>query len=345
MLGCNYPTDLPIRYETEHLQIGTEFDDAAFCRGDLLELERRISRIEDELEITLDETYTVYVWSDESWWEGAVRNCDADDALGCTRKNRATIWTTRFALEHELVHAVLGQSRLHPFFEEGLAEVYGGRQTRFGSSAPSANSNTDRATADIGTAAHFIRWLRERWGPHGLARLARTKDGFDEFEAIYGMSIDEAEQLYFAEAPYAYAAFDDCDAPDLPPADFDGWVDPIELDCELGDDTRSAGEGILVHRTLTIFEPGNYSVWTDGEWFDIYRCGTRFESAPGPDAWAEDVPSSHAGYPSPAYRHYVGAKVHDLYFEAGRHDIGVGILGHTRGVAKVEIWPSLARTP
>jgi len=346
LLGCNFPTELPIRYETEHLEIGTEFDDSLFCRGDLLELERRVARTEDELEFTLKETYTVYVWSDESWGSGAAKNCGPGDALGCTRKSRATIWTTRFSLEHELVHAVIGKSRLHPFFEEGLAEVYGGGQTRFGQSAPSANSSTDRASADVQTAAHFLRWLRERWGPHYLALLARTEDGFDDFEAVYGMSINAAEQLYFAEAPYAYAAFDDCDAGDLAAADIaDRWVDQIELDCDAGADTLNAGDGIIVHRSLNISEAGYYSVMTDGEWFDIYRCGARFEDVPGPDSWADDVPSSHAGYPSSAYRHYLGAEVHHLFFEVGRHDIGVGILGHGQGVANVAIWPSLAPTP
>ena len=264
LLGCNFPTELPIRYETEHLEIGTEFDDSLFCRGDLLELERRVARTEDELEFTLKETYTVYVWSDESWGSGAAKNCGPGDALGCTRKSRATIWTTRFSLEHELVHAVIGKSRLHPFFEEGLAEVYGGGQTRFGQSAPSANSSTDRASADVQTAAHFLRWLRERWGPHYLALLARTEDGFDDFEAVYGMSINAAEQLYFAEAPYAYAAFDDCDAGDLAAADIaDRWVDQIELDCDAGADTLNAGDGIIVHRSLNISEAGYYSVMTD----------------------------------------------------------------------------------
>src|SRR5690606_29555377 len=123
-----------------------------------------------------------------------------------------------------------------------------------------------------------------------------------------------------------------------------GWIDTLALDCETGADTRSAGEGMIVHRTLKVVEPGYYSVSTDGEWFDIYRCGDRFD-APALDPWLEDVPSSHAGYPDPAYRHYAGGEVHDLYFEAGRHDIGVGILGHDQGVANVAIWPTLAPTP
>jgi hypothetical protein len=240
----------------------------------------------------------------------------------------------------------MGRSGLHPFFKEGLAELYGGQQTRFGFSAPSANETTDRTTTDIRTATHFLRWLREHWGPHPLARLAHEgNDGFRQFESIYGMTIEEAEQLYFMQAPYAYASLYDCQDPELASAEIvDGWIDTISLDCEAGVDTRSAGEGIIVHRTVEVPEPGYYSVSTDGEWFDIYRCADRFD-APAPVSWLEDVPSSHAGYPDPAYRHHAGGELHDLYFEAGRHDIGVGILGHDRGIANVAIWPTLAPTP
>jgi hypothetical protein len=346
IIGCNYPTELPIEYETEHLRIGTEPDDAPLCRGDLIALEHQLARIEDELELELAETYTVYIWSEETWWAGAINNCPGETSLGCTMPSRAIMWTTRGALGHELVHAVMGRSSLHPFFEEGLAELYGGQQTRLGLSAPSANEDTHRNTTDVRTATHFLRWLREQWGPHPLARLAHDgQDGFSDFESIYGMTIEEAEQLYFAEAPYAYASLYDCQDLELASAEIvDGWIDTITLDCETGVDTRSAGEGIIVHRTLEVPEPGYYSVSTNGEWFDIYRCGNRFD-APAPDSWLEDVPSSHAGYPDPAYRHYAGGEVHDLYFEAGRHDIGVGILSHEPGVANVAIWSTLAPIP
>jgi len=346
--GCGYPTDLPIEYKTEHLRIGIEVDEGPLCQGDLLELERQIARTEVELEIELKKTYKVYIWGDETWYSAAINNCVRDTSFGCIRYHKSTIWTTRWALEHELAHAVMGRSKLHPFFEEALANVYGGRQSHFGVTAPSANENTDRHTIDTKTGTHFVRWLRERWGTHQLARLAKSgKNGFSGFESIYGMTLEEAEQLYFAEAPYAYASLDGCDGPELASAAIiNGWIDTVTLDCKTGVDTRSAGVGIIAHRTLEIPAPGYYSVSTDGEWFDIYRCGDSFDDPSTNDSWStEDVPPSHAGYPSPAYRHYAGGEVHDLYFNAGRHDIGVGVLGHDQGVAHVAIWPSLAPTP
>lgn len=345
LIGCNYPTQLPIEYETEHLRIGTEPDDP-LCQGDLVALEQQIARIEDELELEADKTYKVYIWREETWWAGAMNNCPGEPARGCTQPSRGVIWTTKGALAHEIVHAVVGPSSLHPFFDEGLAELYGSNQTRFGLTAPSANADTQRDTTDVRTATHFLRWLREQWGPHPLAQLVHDgRDGFREFESIYGMTIEEAEQLYFAEAPYAYAALDDCQAPELTSAQIvDGWIDTITLDCATGADTRSSGEGIIVHRTLEVPEPGYYSVSTDGEWFDIYRCGTRFDAS-APDRWLQDAPSSHAGFPDPAYAHYAGGEVHELYLEAGKHDLGVGILGHGQGVANVAIWPTVAPTP
>lgn len=343
--GCAEP-ELPIRYETEHLRIGTEPGDAPLCQGDLVALERQIASIEDELEFELSEVYTVYIWSDETWWAEAIDSCDGEASFGCTRQWQATIWTNRRALQHEIVHAVIGRSSLHPFFKEGLAQLYGGEQTRFGSSAPSANADADDDTADIRTATHFLRWLRERWGSHRLARLAHgDQDGFSEFHSIYGMSMEDAEQLYFAEAPYAYSSLDDCQGPELASAtSVDGWADTITLDCEAGADTRSSGAGILVHRTLVVSEPGYYSLSTDGDWLDVYRCGDRFE-LPAPDLGLDEVPPSHATFPDPAYRHLAGDEVHHLYFEAGRHDLGVGVLGHGEGLANVAIWPTIAPTP
>lgn len=349
-LGCGYPTDLPIRYQTKHLRIGVE-SHAPLCAGDLLALERQIAWIEDELGLELEKTHTIYLWDDESWLEdGAVNNCVSDHAFGCLVYSRRKIWTSRWALEHEVAHAVIGPSKLHDFFNEGLADVYAGRQTQFGYTAPSANATSDGETHDGRTAAHFVGWLREREGPHKLGRLVKSRtDGFEGFEAIYGMSIEEAEQLYFDEAPYAYPAFDECSGPELLASEFiDGWIDQVSLDCAAGVDTRSSGAGIIVRRTLTISESGYYSVSTDGEWFNISRCSGRVDAytpAPDPYWFTEDVPPSHAGYPSPAYRHYTGGEVHHLYFDTGRHDIGVGVLGHDTGVANVAIWPSIASTP
>jgi hypothetical protein len=349
ILGCSYPTDLPITYWTTHLRIGVEPHEP-LCLGDLLALERQIAWIEDELELELEKTHTIYLWSDESWEQGAINNCTSEHALGCIAHTRRKIWTSRGALEHEVAHAVVGWSKLHDFFDEGLADVYAGRQTQFGFTAPSNNINGKRWTTDVRTAAHFLRWLREREGPRKLGRLVESRtDGFEGFQAVYGMTIEEAEQLYFEEAPYAYPAFDECSGPDLLASEFiDGWIDQVSLDCATGEDTRSSGIGIIVHRTLTIPEAGYYSVSTDGEWFDIFRCSGRVGAdvpAPDPDWFTEDVPPSHAGYPSPAFRQYLGGEVHHLYFEVGRHDIGVGILGHDSGVVNVAIWPALAATP
>ena len=344
LLGCH--DTLPIEYETEHLRIGTDLD-APLCEGDLVALEQTIARAEDELGFTLDRTYTVYVWDDFKWWDGPNEACrPSDRAAGCTSREDATIWTAQEKLEHELVHAVV-DVRAHPFFDESVADGYGGYSTQFGRSAPSANADSDWATMDHVTGAHFVRWLRERWGAHRLGRLLRAgEDSFAAFETVYGMTVEEAEQLYFAEAPYAYAPLGDCQAPDLAPAPLvDGWIDRVDFDCIAGHDTRTAGAGMLVHRSVHIPVAGYYAVTTDGDWLDLRRCAERFDDPPAPLGWTADVPDSHATYPSQAYAHYEGGTVHELYFAAGDHDVSVGLLGYDQGSVHVAIWPSLAAHP
>jgi hypothetical protein len=248
------------------------------------------------------------------------------------------------------VHATIGLKRkdIAPFFNEAIADVYGGVQTRFGATAPSGNDGTSWLTADRRTGQHFIRWLRERWGLQSLARLVHAgSQTFAEFDDIYGMSIEDAEAIYFEDAPFGYPSMVGCDGPDLI-WDESGskWYAQLNLSCETEDDTRAAGAGMFVHRTFVVEEPGFYSISTDAYWFDIFRCSPeRIEQPPDSTDWLDDAPVAHAGYPSPSYRHYEGGGVHDLFLEAGTHDIGIGLLGHDAGVAHIAIWPTLGPQP
>lgn len=340
--GCH--TELPIQYETEHLRIGTDLEHP-LCEGDLLALERIIETVEDELSLEMGRVTTVYVWDDDNWLSGPHKNCPSGEStLGCTHYPNPTIWTSTQALDHEIVHAVLGGRQLAPFFEEAIADVYAGRQTRFGNTAPSDNQGTDAASADLTTGRHFVRWLRERWGPEKLGELVRAgRSSFDEFESVYGISLEEADALYFEEAPYGYAAMFGCDGPELVRENDSGWAAEISLDCEAGEDTRVAGIGTIAHRTFTVTEPGYYTIVIEGDWFDIYRCSSeaRIEEAPSLTDHLADAPVHHAGFPDGAYHQYPGPGTQDLFLEAGRHDIGVGVLGYDAAFARVMISPTL----
>jgi hypothetical protein len=346
VLACtSCQVELPIEYETEHLRIGTDLDHP-LCHGDLVALERIIARVEDELSIQMSDVATVYLWDYDRWDPESV-GCRAY-ALGCFRPTSMTIWTSDVALEHEIVHAVVGRSSLAPFFDEGLADVYGGAQTRFGTTAPSANEGTSGATTDRGTGSHFVRWLRELWGPAPLGLLVRADEPTSyAFEAIYGMSIEDAEALYFEAAPYGYPSIYACDGPVLTETHGShGWTGEVALDCGAGTDTRAAALGMRAHRTFHVRDSGYYTVSVDADWFDIFRCSEpRIAERTPHSSFLDDAPVHHATYPSGASRHYFGQGMRDLYLEAGVHDIALGRLGHDQGVARVAIWPALAAQP
>lgn len=342
--GCG--SELPIQYETEHLRIATDFDHP-LCKGDLVALERIISTVEDELSVKMKRVTTVYVWDDDHWHFGPNENCSAT-ALGCINYSTSTIWTSREMLEHELVHAVVATPSLAPFFDEAIADVYAGRQARFGDTAPTANAGTSWLTADRQVGRHFIRWLREQWGAEALGELTRAGgDSFKAFRSVYGVSIEAAEALYFEEAPYGYPSMYGCDGPRLTEQSAGvAWADVLDLDCGAGEDTRVGGIGMSVHRTFVVTEPGFYTFNLDADWFDIFRCsGPRVDQAPLPgEAW-EDAPLHHSAFPSGGYQHYYGRTVRDLYLEAGTHDINIGLLGHDQGTARIAIWPSSGAQP
>lgn len=336
--GCQQDSTLPITYQTEHLNIGVDLDHP-LCQGDLDALERIVYRVEDELEVEMQDITTVYVWDDERWWSGPNQNCDEDAALGCYHFSVGTISTSYAALNHEVVHATLGSRGVHPFFEESVADIHAGDQTRFGTTLPSDNAGADLHSIDHATGRHFVRWLRERWGVHSLARLLDSGEStFENFEGVYGVSLADAQAMYVDDAPFAYPSLHVCTGQMLSGQN-STWTAALELDCDAGSDTRVAGDGMIVHRTFTITTPGRYAISTDGEWFDIFRCSGPRGDEPQPGDDRKDAPVHHAAYPAGAFRHYGGQVVHHLELEAGTHDIGIGLLGHGSGVAQLMISP------
>lgn len=338
MFGCQQDSTLAISYQTEHLDIGVELDHP-LCRGDLDALERIVLEVEDELEVEMQDVTTVYVWDDERWWSGPNQNCQEDAALGCFDVSAGTVSTSYEALNHELVHATMGSRGTHPFFDESVADIYAGDQTRLGSSLPSDSAGTDQYGIDRATGRHFVRWIRERWGLHRLAQLLDSGEStFENFEGVYGVSLADAEAMYVDDAPFGYPSLHVCTAPPLLGQD-STWTAQLGLDCDAGSDTRVAGDGMIMHRTFTIVTPGRYRIRTDADWFDIFRCSGPRADEPQPGDDLKDAPEHHAGYPIGAFHHYTGGVVHQLELDAGTHDIGVGLLGHGSGAAELMIWP------
>jgi hypothetical protein len=335
---------LPVSYETEHLRIGTELDHP-LCAGDLAAFEEIFQRVEVELGLAPDSKISVSIWSDEAWATVAASYCSSPSVLGCFKRQDASIFTSWFAVEHELAHAAIAVPNIPPFFNEALADVYGERQTRFGATAPSDSLELSADDMDQASARHFVMWLRATYGVAKLGELVRSGNAASErFAAIYGLSFAEAEAKYFAEAPYGYPRLGTCSAAPIEFDDeFEGWRAFVNLDCETGSDVRFFGLGPMAERSFVIPVAGHYAVRTDADLIFLNRCATgpieeplRFE-----DFFHEDVPPSYAGTVAEHFRVYEGGAILNLYFEAGKHEIGLLLAGEDTGEAALAIWPAL----
>lgn len=340
---------LPITYETEHLRIGTDLEHP-LCAGDLVAYEQIISRVEDELGLTMKSTFTVSIWSDEAWQAVRKEYCGSDPrTLGCTSYRDNAIYTSWSAVEHEVVHAATPITNLTPFFAEGLADVYSGAQTRFGLTAPADSLDLSSEDVARGTARHFVMWLRETWGDAKLGELAKLgKSAGSRFEDVYGLSFAEAQEMYFANAPWGYPGIYTCGGAPLEFVDeFGGWQSEIAFDCDNGQDVRAYGIGLSIQRTFVIPVAGHYSVSTDAGAILLSRCATGPIEEPLRDGVFrdDDVPPSYAGYPSEDAVFHEGGSIVDLYFEAGKHQITVLIMGYEPDEVNLSIWPTLGPRP
>jgi hypothetical protein len=348
-IACESPP-LPTSYETEHLRIGTDLEHPV-CAGDLVAFEEIIHRVEDELGFSMEEKVSVWIWSDEAWKAVREEYCGSDPrTLGCTSYRENAIYTSWSSVEHELVHAAIPIPNLTPFFAEGLADVYSGAQTRFGLTAPADSLELSGEAMDRWMARHFVRWLRETWGGEKLGELARWgKSAGSRFEAVYGLSFAQAQEMFFAEAPWGYPRLDTCGGAPLDFADdLGGWQAVVDLDCGAGEDVRVAGIGRTARRTFVIPVAGHYSVRTDAAALILSRCATgpTHEAVRYDEFVDDDVPPSYAGQLwSEEFAFYEGGSVLDLYFEAGKHEIGLFLVGYDEGEVNLSIWPTLGPRP
>lgn len=347
LFACEQNPGLPVSYETEHLRIGTDLDHP-LCAGDLIAFEEIIRRTEDELGISMESTFSVSIWSDEAWKSVRPEHC-GPGSLGCTSYDENAIFTSWSMIEHELVHAAIPIPDLTPFYAEGLADVYGRRQTRFGSTLPADSLKLSGTKVDRRTARHFVYWLRETWGGSKLGELAKLGKHADKrFADVYGLSFEEAQAMYFNTAPWGYPPIDSCSGGSVEFADDLGrWEAIVDLDCGTREDVRVVGIGRMARRTFVIPVAGHYSVSTDADAFIISLCamGAIEEPIRFEDNFDDDVPPSYASELSEAFAFYEGGPMLDLYFEAGKHEIGLFLIGYESGEAVFSIWPSLGPRP
>ena len=268
--ACGDGLDLPpLRYQTEHLLIGTDFEQPV-CQGSLSRLERHVKDLERWLGIAVDRKLELY------WYAGSPP-CATEHAEGCYDIDSGVIRTTYSAAQHELAHAV---SHLwgHPdrFYSEGVAEAFSGERSSFGSAQPSKSLGLS-GHVPTKSAAHFVRWLYERQGSMPLSVLFQNSVRTNEASArrafvdAYAESIEEVETRYYAEAPEYYPGLSWCfDDLEVLPWEAGFWRHTVDLDCAsehtLGSGTLSRTVGFDVEiggqYTFEVDAPGRVYVTT-----------------------------------------------------------------------------------
>ena len=120
VLACG--DDLPeIRYETEHLRIGTAFD-APLCQGDLDYYESIVTSLEQQLATSVRDPIEVYLWDTLSYFPES--GWCTEVAIGCY--GDGVVYADSLSIDHELVHAVIDTfADPSPFWDEGAAEALG----------------------------------------------------------------------------------------------------------------------------------------------------------------------------------------------------------------------------
>jgi hypothetical protein len=263
------------RYETEHLRIATDFDEP-LCRGDLDHYESVITQLETVLGTSVDGRTDVHLWDltmDGPGW------CSADYAAGCYQDG--VVYADQSSIAHELAHVVIASiGSPADFWNEGTAESLQSDQTFFSTSKPSDNIDLESPYLSYRTAGHFSNWLFKTYGLEPYRALLRAPGSArDAFEQTYGMTIEQAEELYFAQAPYSYGAFMACDHPDLPLVGEMQWSETIEIDCGKPH-VHGGPNGMAAWRVLTVTERDDYTFSTTAETGVIGACPDRDLATP-----------------------------------------------------------------
>jgi hypothetical protein len=185
------------------------------------------------------------------------------------------------------------------------------------------------------------------WGGKKLGAVMARGGKVEDFEAVYGMSLEAAQSEWLADAPAAYAPMRACDAPDLTAAPlFSVWHERIDLDCD--DPAVFAGPGgLFVRRSVTIEHEGRYAIAIESGWFDVFRCteGRAFTRPVLGDPNPSDVPADVDGSIDPAFRHFAGGVIHELDLVRGNYEFRVGVDGHAPNSTALTVWPALGPFP
>ena len=206
-------------------------------------------------------------------------------------------------------------------------------------SSPSSNLGLSTGDVDRSTSSHFVRWLWESEDPQRMRDLIRSKGTSEDFAAIYGFSLAEAEQRYFDEAPWSYPPMFAWQVPALPKVAAQRWEEQIIFDCDGADAFGRAG-GMAMIRTITIEERGYYALWTAADGFSLERRSQAIVEDIA-DAWeqlAGDIPADFVVW-------IPGGKIEILDLAPAHYELWVSDFGTDLATADVAIWRHLGPIP
>jgi hypothetical protein len=315
--ACGEPLP-PLRYETEHAVIGTDFSDP-LCGYDLPWIDEQIVFVEGMLDAASSDKVEIYLYRDSPPF------CGGEPIDGCYNPKRDIVVSMWWVVDHEIVHAVVNRfADARPFWSEGVAEALRLRRPTVRGWVPvedNAAAETGRSVEYFG-AGHFTRWLIDN---HGIAALKRVLQGASTEEA-FGASLETLAAAYEAEAPEAYPSWAPCDYPPLPSTGPEQWSETVEVTCERPDVTRFSERKRTLLRSVEL-DGGRYTFEVRGPetWGQLLGCLTepRYEPVT-PMMHGATMSELEHSLTAPGIRFEAGM-VHTIELTQGRYMIALPV--------------------
>ena len=293
--GCS---PLPeVQYETERLQIAPEFD-APICEGTLLALDEHLQDVERGLgQIARSEPYRLF------WMTDGLDDLCGEGRGGCFFPATRMMFARGGSITHEMTHAALDSEGESYFLEEGMAELLSGVGVYYelpqDAAGPGERLRLSRSAyragrLDYAAAGHFMRYVYDRRGQHGVRRLASEVEVgapperlVDTLEQVMGERIDEIEADYRSSTKPVYEglAYERTSALPLEQHHDEGAAWPerltfaveVELDCA-AEDTMGPlpgeHEGMYQVRRMDIPDNQGAVLRVEGDpgtWVDVFN--------------------------------------------------------------------------
>jgi hypothetical protein len=284
LISCADPgPELPaLEIESNRAVIGIHSElGSTLCQGDIALIDGQVEHVESHLGVHRDSPITVYLVP-----FSIIGEVCGPDVLACYQPGEDTIYSTWFAIKHELVHATARDIEFPSlFWSEGAAVLLSGSTLFDDRTVLRPDDLEAESLLTYRTAGHFSRFLVETSGWDAYRRVIRG----EALEDLYGQSALELTSKYQLEAPYAYPPLDPCPYPRIPQVTETTWSARVDFSCESPDATEFEGvrysgrDGAAVIRAVDL-TAGTYDiVLSGGEDVFTIACHTeQLETEPTP---------------------------------------------------------------